>query len=136
MRNSCRSWVLSHIAVGLARDYGAEPRSFGTSFAGVKGGTRQSGTIVPAQLSPGNLTHMDALAKDRTLIGVGELDLNPVAKPSRDEAMEAVRTLIAWAGDDPRREGLVDTPQRVAEAFAEWFDGYGADPDKELSRVF
>ncbi len=50
--------------------------------------------------------------------------------------MAAVRTLIAWAGDDPRREGLLDTPQRVAEAFGEWFDGYGADPDKELSRVF
>ncbi len=79
---------------------------------------------------------MDALAKDRKLIGAGELDLDPVIRPSLEQAMDAVRTLIAWAGDDPRREGLIDTPQRVAEAFAEWFDGYGADPDKELSRVF
>ncbi|MDR3511877.1 MAG: GTP cyclohydrolase I FolE [Caulobacteraceae bacterium] len=79
---------------------------------------------------------MDALARDRQLIGKGELDLNPTARPSREEAMEAVRTLIAWAGDDPRREGLLDTPQRVVDAYGEWFDGYGADSDKELSRVF
>jgi GTP cyclohydrolase I len=79
---------------------------------------------------------MDALAKDRKLVGASELDLTPIRKPSLEQAMEAVRTLIAWAGDDPRREGLIDTPLRVAEAFAEWYDGYGADPDKELSRVF
>ena len=79
---------------------------------------------------------MDALAKARNLIGGSELDLTPVAKPSRDEAMDAVRTLIAWAGDDPRREGLIDTPKRVIEAFGEWFEGYGADPAKELSRIF
>jgi len=79
---------------------------------------------------------MDALAKDRKLIGASELDFIPIQKPSLEQAMDAVRTLIAWAGDDPRREGLIDTPQRVAEAFGEWFDGYGADPDKELARVF
>jgi GTP cyclohydrolase I len=79
---------------------------------------------------------MDALAKDRILIGAGDLDLDPVEKPSREAAMEAVRTLIAWAGDDPRREGLIDTPKRVVEAFGEWFEGYGADPAIELSRVF
>ena len=79
---------------------------------------------------------MDALATDRKRIGAGELDLAPIPKPTLDEAMEAVRTLIAWAGDDPRREGLLDTPKRVAEAFGEWFDGYGADPDIELARVF
>lgn len=50
--------------------------------------------------------------------------------------MEAVRTLIAWSGDDPRREGLLDTPARVVDAYGEWFEGYGADPDRELSRVF
>src|SRR6202789_1239872 len=108
----------------------------GTFAAGVKGGTRHSGTVVPAQLSPGNFTHMDALAKDRTLIGAGELDLTPMTKPSRDEAMEAVRTLIAWAGDDPRREGLIDTPKRVVDAFGEWFEGYGAAPAVALSRIF
>jgi GTP cyclohydrolase I len=79
---------------------------------------------------------MDALAKDRNRIGADELGLDLAAKPSREQAMEAVRTLIAWAGDDPDREGLLDTPERVVEAFGEWFDGYGADPDKELSRVF
>ena len=50
--------------------------------------------------------------------------------------MEAVRTLIAWAGDDPTREGVVDTPKRVVEAYDEWFSGYKADPLKELSRTF
>ena len=57
-------------------------------------------------------------------------------KPSRAEAEEAVRTLIAWAGDDPAREGLKDTPKRVAKAFEEWFSGYAADPAKELGRTF
>jgi GTP cyclohydrolase I len=57
-------------------------------------------------------------------------------RPTRDEAMEAVRTLIAWTGDDPKRDGLVDTPKRVVEAFEEWFQGYGQDPKDELSRVF
>jgi len=50
--------------------------------------------------------------------------------------MAAVRTLIAWAGDDPRREGVIDTPKRVVDAYAEWFEGYEADPAKELSRTF
>ena len=50
--------------------------------------------------------------------------------------MQAVRTLIAWAGDDPAREGVVDTPKRVVDAYEEWFSGYRADPVKELSRTF
>lgn len=58
------------------------------------------------------------------------------SKPSQTEAEAAVRTLLAWAGDDPDREGLLDTPRRVVEAFDEWFRGYSADPDVELSRVF
>lgn len=58
------------------------------------------------------------------------------ARPTRDQAMDAVRTLIAWAGDDPERPGLVDTPRRVVDAYSEWFEGYGADPGRELSRVF
>lgn len=57
-------------------------------------------------------------------------------KPSRQEAEAAVRTLLAWTGDDPTREGLIDTPKRVVDAFTEWFSGYDADPAKELSRVF
>jgi GTP cyclohydrolase IA len=59
-----------------------------------------------------------------------------VKKPSREEAMEAVRTLLAWAGDNPAREGLLDTPKRVVDAYEEWFQGYDADPVKELSRTF
>lgn len=58
------------------------------------------------------------------------------ARPSREEAMDAVRTLLAWAGDNPSREGLLDTPKRVVDAFGEWFSGYEADPHKELSRTF
>jgi GTP cyclohydrolase I len=57
-------------------------------------------------------------------------------RPSREEAMKAVKTLLAWAGDDPEREGLIDTPQRVVDAYEEWFQGYQADPAKELSRTF
>ena len=66
---------------------------------------------------------------------VGETDL-PQRRPSRDEALKAVRTLLAWAGDDPDRPGLIDTPKRVVDAYGEWFDGYDADVEKELSRTF
>ena len=57
-------------------------------------------------------------------------------RPSREEAMKAVKTLLAWAGDNPEREGLIDTPKRVVDAYEEWFQGYQADPAKELSRTF
>jgi GTP cyclohydrolase I len=57
-------------------------------------------------------------------------------RPSRAEAEEAVRTLIAWAGDDPTREGLRDTPRRVTDAFEEYFSGYGLDPAEVLARQF
>ena len=59
-----------------------------------------------------------------------------VLKPSREQAMEAVRTLLAWAGDDPAREGLIETPRRVVEAFEEWFQGYDEDPNALLSKTF
>jgi GTP cyclohydrolase I len=58
------------------------------------------------------------------------------AKPSREDAEAAVRTLIAWAGDDPAREGLVDTPRRVVKAYEELFSGYDEDPGLTLARVF
>ena len=57
-------------------------------------------------------------------------------RPDRVEAEEAVKTLIRWAGDDPDREGLLDTPSRVARAFTEWFAGYGEDPAEHLARTF
>ena len=59
-----------------------------------------------------------------------------IVRPSREEAEEAVRTLLRWAGDDPRREGLLDTPKRVVKAYGEWFRGYSEDPAKILERTF
>jgi GTP cyclohydrolase I len=58
------------------------------------------------------------------------------ARPSQDEAEEAVRTLIRWAGDDPRREGLEDTPERVVRAYREFFRGYDQEPHVILKRTF
>jgi GTP cyclohydrolase I len=63
-------------------------------------------------------------------------DNDEVIRPSREQALEAVRTLLAWAGDNPDRPGLIDTPKRVVDAYGEWFDGYDADAAKELSRTF
>jgi GTP cyclohydrolase I len=60
----------------------------------------------------------------------------PAARPSRHEVEAAVRTLIAATGDDPAREGLAETPARVARAYREWFAGYEADPKRILARVF
>ncbi len=57
-------------------------------------------------------------------------------RPSRKKAEEAVETLLLWAGEDPRREGLVDTPKRVAAAYEDWFSGYNNDPVAALQRTF
>ena len=57
-------------------------------------------------------------------------------RPSRDEAEAAIRTLIRWAGDDPDREGLADTPRRVARSYEEFFRGYAEDPHALLTRTF
>jgi GTP cyclohydrolase I len=57
-------------------------------------------------------------------------------RPTKDEAEAAVRTLIRWAGDDPSREGLLDTPARVARSYRELFEGYDADPRDYLERTF
>ena len=63
--------------------------------------------------------------------------IEPVAdRPNRAEAEEAVRTLIKWAGDDPAREGLRDTPARVVVSYEEFFEGYGACPKTILTRTF
>jgi len=58
------------------------------------------------------------------------------ARPSREEAEAAIRTLLRWAGDDPTREGLLETPARVVRAYEEWFAGYGTDPVSLLERTF
>lgn len=73
---------------------------------------------------------MDAMT-DRSL-----LTEEVPTRPSREAAMAAVKTLIAWAGDNPEREGLLDTPKRVVDAYREFFEGYEMDPIKELSRTF
>jgi GTP cyclohydrolase I len=57
-------------------------------------------------------------------------------RPSREEAEAAVETLLRWAGDDPTREGLVETPARVARAFEDWFSGYNEDPEDYMKRTF
>ncbi len=58
------------------------------------------------------------------------------SRPSRKQAEEAVSTLLRWAGEDPLREGLVDTPKRVAKAYEDWFSGYKDDPVRYLRRTF
>ena len=59
-----------------------------------------------------------------------------MSKPSREEAEKAIHTLLRWAGDDPSREGLLETPARVAKAFEDWFSGYDQDPEEYLTRTF
>jgi GTP cyclohydrolase I len=59
-----------------------------------------------------------------------------MSKPTREEAEKAVQTLLRWAGDDPCREGLTETPSRVVKAFEDWFSGYGQDPEEYLTRTF
>lgn len=67
----------------------------------------------------------------------GKPDENkPVRRPTRQQAEEAVRTLIRWAGDDPDREGLLETPARVVRAYEEYFEGYAIDPVEILARTF
>lgn len=82
---------------------------------------------------------MDACLKTSTLTG-GLVDphakTNEVVRPSREEAEAAVRLLLRWAGDNPEREGLLDTPARVAKSYGELFAGYAQDPAAELGRTF
>jgi GTP cyclohydrolase IA len=76
---------------------------------------------------------MDAFTKEQPV------DLHRLfegQRPDRAEAEAAVKTLIRWAGDDPDRDGLLDTPSRVIRAYNEWFAGYGEDPAEHLGRTF
>ena len=75
---------------------------------------------------------MDAITdKDKDVVRA-----DAIKRPSRKEAEDAVRTLLAWTGDDPAREGLLDTPKRVVKAYEEFFAGYEMDPVDVLSRTF
>ena len=80
---------------------------------------------------------MDAVVKTLNVRPLKPTDQSaPVRRPSREEAEAAVRTLIAWAGDDPSREGLIDTPKRVVKAYEEFFEGYAQDGQDVLNKVF
>ncbi len=89
---------------------------------GARSGTASAATIVAATIVDGS----------------SRLRLNDLTagRPTRAEAEEAVRTLLRWAGDDPSREGLVGTPERVVRAFEEFFAGYAIDPTELLQRTF
>ena len=65
-----------------------------------------------------------------------EAAVQPIERPTTVEAEDAVRTLLRWAGDDPAREGLLDTPNRVIRAYRQWFRGYEEDPVAMLQRTF
>lgn len=77
---------------------------------------------------------MDVKVSDRAIHT--ESNDEELKKPSREEAMDVVRTLISWAGDDPEREGLIETPKRVVKAYEEFFAGYAQDPVKVLGKTF
>ena len=80
---------------------------------------------------------MDAVVKSLNARNVSKIDTRQKPPlPSQEEAEAAVRTLLAYAGDDPTREGLIDTPRRVAKAYRELFAGYQQDAGEILDRVF
>lgn len=101
-------------------------------------GTREIVTLYYINISPratranGDFDFMDA----RTDEGKHASAVIPRRRPSRADAEAAVRTLIEWAGDDPDREGLVGTPDRVVRAYEEFFEGYHVDPVELLARTF
>jgi len=80
--------------------------------------------------------HDDSFAGDTGVCDCGQAAQKILTRPSQAAAEAAVRTLIAWAGDDPAREGLRDTPARVARSYRELFAGYAEDPKTYLERVF
>lgn len=73
---------------------------------------------------------------DKDPVDDGDIIAAPAKIPVPEDVADAIRTLIRWAGDDPTREGLIDTPQRVARAWKEYCAGYGDDPVYHLSRIF
>jgi GTP cyclohydrolase I len=81
------------------------------------------------------LARIDARTVSASSRALG-VELTPADRPSRAEAEQAVRTLIRWAGEDPAREGLIDTPARVVRAYEQWFAGYAQDAEEHLQRTF
>ena len=78
---------------------------------------------------------MDALTK-KPAATAPQFRAEEIVRPSREDAEAAVRTLIAWTGDNPDREGLLDTPRRVVKAYEEFYAGYGQAPEDSLDRTF
>lgn len=76
------------------------------------------------------------VSKEEALKAVKNITKEISESSLEQEALEAVKTLILWAGDDPKREGLIDTPKRVVKAYKEFFSGYEEDPEEILSRTF
>jgi GTP cyclohydrolase I len=74
--------------------------------------------------------------KNKTIQVPDAAAVNAVTAPTREEAEAAVRTLLRWAGDDPTRDGLIETPKRVVKAFEEYFRGYHQDPEAILQKTF
>lgn len=72
----------------------------------------------------------------QTPASIAETQSSAAPRPTQQDAEDAIRTLLLWAGDDPHREGLLDTPKRVAKAYREWFCGYEDDPVELLARSF
>jgi GTP cyclohydrolase IA len=79
---------------------------------------------------------MDDVVKSLLERQIPKTPATPIVRPTREEAEAAVRTLLAWSGDDPNREGLRDTPTRVVKAYEELFSGYKSDGQDVLARVF
>jgi GTP cyclohydrolase IA len=79
---------------------------------------------------------MDERVKTSSLLRDEPRVAEAVERPSREEAMDAVRTLLRWAGENPNREGLLETPKRVVKAYEELFEGYRKDPADVLHKVF
>src|SRR3954468_5313432 len=77
-------------------------------------------------------TTMNKMVKKSEMVSLA----TGLTRPSRDEAEAAVRTLLRWAGDDPDREGLLGTPDRVVRAYGEFFSGYDVGPGAQLQRTF
>jgi GTP cyclohydrolase I len=91
---------------------------------------------IPRKASVNGGATMDDVVKTSNLRNPVPARSIPANRPTRDEAMAAVRTLLAWAGDDPTREGLLDTPKRVVKAYEELFKGYQEDAVGILAKVF
>ncbi len=88
----------------------------------------------PAAQAPDSQTTVSSATPERQPERPSEMQ--PTERPTRTEAEQAIRTLIRWAGDDPDREGLVDTPARVVRSYDEFYAGYEASPKQLLERTF